>query len=80
MHRVPVLVHNIHNLIIQSLLLSLGIQNPVGASNREPEPEPEKISHNRIPKQGGSGVAYAEPKEYESGKKHLSIKILINLT
>lgn len=43
-----------------------GSQNPVGASNRESEPEPEKISNTRAPKQGGSGVAYAEPREYES--------------
>ena len=39
----------------------------MGASNREPEPE--KTACKKLPRQAGSGVAYAEPKEYESGKK-----------
>ncbi|XP_045110510.1 protein piccolo-like isoform X2 [Portunus trituberculatus] len=41
-----------------------GTQNPVGASNREPEPE--KPASGRPPRQASSGVVYAEPKEYES--------------
>lgn len=41
-----------------------GSQNPVGASNREPEIE--KTASSKPPRQASSGVAFAEPKEYES--------------
>ncbi|KAK4312895.1 hypothetical protein Pmani_015719 [Petrolisthes manimaculis] len=40
--------------------------NSVGASNREPEPQNNANTKPRNQKPAGSGVAYAEPKKYES--------------
>lgn len=42
--------------------------DPVGASNRdEVRPKAPPPETTRPERQGGSGVSYAEPKEYEAG-------------
>lgn len=52
--------------------------DPVGASNRdEVRPKAPPPEMTRPERQGGSGVSYAEPKEYEAGTWGLDFKLLL---